>query len=109
MKRLLKNILVVGMSIAVLVSCDNFLDINEDSTRLKTASISQTLIAAETSLAFNMGADALIYSSIFSQQAAGQGVTAAQTREYDKYILSNSDVNGTWSNFYATCLADLNY
>jgi hypothetical protein len=109
MKRLSKNILVVGLSIAALVSCDEFVDVNKDSTRLKTASLSQTLTAAETSLAFNMGADALIYSSIFTQQAAGHGVLAAQTREYDKYILSNSDVNTTWSSFYATCLADLNY
>ncbi len=93
----------------LLVSCDNFLDVNEDPTRLKTASISQTLVAAETSLAFNMGSDIFIYSSIFTQQAAGQGVAAAQTREYDKYLLSNSDVNNTWSNFYSVCLADLNY
>ncbi|MBT1704262.1 SusD/RagB family nutrient-binding outer membrane lipoprotein [Chryseosolibacter indicus] len=109
MKRFFKNILIVSSCISVLVSCSDFLDVNDDPTRLKTASISQTLVAAETSLAFNMGADIFIYSSIFSQQAAGQGVTAAQTREYDKYILSNSDVNGTWSNFYSVCLADLNY
>jgi hypothetical protein len=56
-----------------------------------------------------MGSDVFLYSSIFSQQAAGQGVSAAQTREYDKYILTNTDVNNAFSSFYATTLADLNY
>jgi hypothetical protein len=109
MKKLLKYTYAIILAVVLLVSCDDFLDINTDPTRLKDAQLTQVIVAAESNLAFSMGSDVFLYSSIFSQQAAGQGVSAAQTREYDKYILTNTDVNNAFSTFYATTLADLNY
>jgi hypothetical protein len=109
MKKVFNYTSAVILAIAVLISCDDFLDVNTDPTRLKDAQLTQVIAAAETSLAFNMGADIFLYSSIFSQQATGQGVSTAQTREYDKYILTNTDVNTAFQNFYAVELADLDY
>ncbi|HEY0655833.1 MAG TPA: SusD/RagB family nutrient-binding outer membrane lipoprotein [Chryseosolibacter sp.] len=97
------------LAVVLCGACDDFLDVNTDPTRLKDAQLTQVISAAESNLAFSMGSDLFLYSSIFSQQAAGQGVSAAQTREYDKYILTNTDVNNAFSSFYATTLADLNY
>lgn len=109
MKKILNYTFAIILAGVVLISCDDFLDINTDPTRLKDAQLTQVIAAAESNLAFSMGSDVFLYSSIFSQQAAGQGVSAAQTREYDKYILTNTDVNNAFSSFYATTLADLNY
>jgi hypothetical protein len=109
MKKVFNYTSAIILAIAVLISCDDFLDVNTDPTRLKDAQLTQVIAAAETSLAFNMGADIFLYSSIFSQQATGQGVSTAQTREYDKYIVTNTDVNTAFQNFYAVELADLDY
>lgn len=43
------------------------------------------------------------------QQATGNGVTGGQMRLYDQYIVTNTDVNNAWSNYYSGSLADLNY
>jgi hypothetical protein len=109
MKKVFNYLYTILLAAMVMVSCSDFLDINTDPTRLKSASITQVTTAAESSLAFNMGSDVFLYSSIFSQQAAGQGVTNSQTRVYDQYILTNTDVNNAFTNFYAGTLADLNY
>jgi hypothetical protein len=109
MKKTFKHTLIVMFAMSVLISCDNFLDVNTDPTRLKTAQLTQVVSGAQSGLAFYMGSDIFLYSSIFSQQAAGQGVSTAQTRFFDQYILTNTDVNNAFTNFYAGTLADLDY
>jgi len=111
MKKTLKYITIVILASALVISCDSFLDVNNDPTRLKvtTSVVPQTLTSAETSLAFYMGSDIFLYSSIFMQQASGSGVTGSQTRMMDQYVVANADVNNAFSNFYAGTLADLNY
>jgi len=111
MKKTFKYIAVIIMASASVISCDNFLDVNTDPTRLKVSAsvVPQTLTSAETSLAFYMGSDIFLYSSIFMQQASGSGVTGSQTRMMDQYVVANADVNNAFSNFYAGTLADLNY
>jgi len=93
----------------MIISCDSFLNVNTDPTRLKSASLTQSLVAAEGSLSFYMGSDLHLYSSIFSQQAAGSGVSGDQTRMMDQYIVANVDVNNSFSAIYAGTIADLNY
>ncbi len=109
MKRIYSYIAIVILASASVISCDSFLDVNTDPTRLKTALVTQSLTAAEAHIGFAMGADVFLYSSIFTQQAAGSGVTGSQTRQMDQYIVANADVNNAFSNFYATALADINY
>ena len=98
--------IVAGVMVS---SCDSFLNVNTDPTRLKSASLTQSLVAAQGSLGLYMGSDLHLYSSIFSQQAAGSGVSGDQTRMMDQYIVANVDVNNQWSALYAGTIADLNY
>src|SRR6478735_1040735 len=105
MKRIYSYIAIVILASASVISCDSFLDVNTDPTRLKTALVTQSLTSAEAHIGFAMGADVFLYSSIFTQQAAGSGVTGSQTRQMDQYIVANADVNNAFSNFYATALA----
>lgn len=94
--------------ILIVSSCANFLDVNVNPTAQKDASVPLVLTASEGSLAFYTGSDFYLYSSIFTQQMCGQG-SATQTRFYDQYILTNTDVNNAFTNYYAGTLADLNY
>lgn len=100
------SVLLMTMFIS---ACDHFLDVNSDPTRLKTAQINQALVAAEGEVAFYVGTDVFLYSSLFAQQASGSGVTGSQTRFYDSYIVTNNDVNNIYTNYYAGALADLDY
>jgi len=109
MKKLFYLMSMVVITSVLTVSCGGFLDVTTDPTRLKSASLTQTLVAAEGSLSFYMGSDLHLYSSIFSQQAAGAGVSGDQTRMMDQYIVANVDVNNSFSAMYAGTIADLNY
>jgi Starch-binding associating with outer membrane len=95
--------------VAFLSSCGDFLNVNTDPTRLKVISTPLVLSAAQTSLALHQGSDLFLYSSIFMQQATGNGVTGGQTRTYDQYIVTNADVNNAWNAHYAGAMADFNY
>ncbi len=100
---------VLAIAALLIAACNDFLDVNTDPTRLKTASVTQALTAAQVSMTFYQGSDLFLYSSIFSQQATGSGVTGTQTRNYDQYILTNTDVNNAYTNYYAGSLADFDY
>lgn len=104
----IKYILGLTAIITMASSCSNFLDVNTDPTAQKNAGIALVLTSAEGSLAFYSGSDLYLYSMLFSQQMAGQG-SATQTRFYDSYIVTNTDVNNAFSNYYAGTLADLDY
>jgi hypothetical protein len=97
------------IALTLLSACGDFLNVNTDPTRLKVISTPLVLSAAQTSLAFHKGSDLFLYSTIFMQQATGNGVTGGQTRFYDQYIVTNADVNNAWNAHYAGALADLNY
>jgi hypothetical protein len=107
-KKIYTTISVIIIAVAIS-SCDHFLDVNTSPTALKTALINQAFTAAEVSSTFYQGADLYLYSSEFVQQATGSGVTSSQTRQYDQYIVTNSDVNNAYTNYYAGSLADLDY
>lgn len=97
-------------AIALLIGgCGDFLNVNTDPTRLKTSSIPLVMTGAQGNLGFIQGSDLFLYSTLFIQQMTGNGVTGSQTRFYDAWIVTNSDVNNAWSNYYAGPLADLNY
>lgn len=100
---------MVLTTILVASSCNSFLDINVNPTLQKDdTKIPLVLTSSISSLAFYMGSDAYLYSSIFTQQSCGQG-TGTQTRFFDQYVLTNTDVNNAFTNFYSGTLADLNY
>jgi hypothetical protein len=88
-------------------SCDRFLGDNIDPSALKQPDFPLVFTGAQSNLAFHMGSDIFLFSSIFAQQAAGQN-SATQPRFFDQYIVTNTDVNNAFSFFYASELADMN-
>jgi hypothetical protein len=106
MKKIFRYISVLAIGVAAS-SCEEFLDINTSPTLLKDVNVAQVMPAAQVNLAFHMGLDPFLWSSIFVQQGAGQGIVGTQTREYDKYVLSNTEVNNGFNIFYSGILADV--
>jgi Starch-binding associating with outer membrane len=112
MKKEMKHNYIYALIAAIgllLGGCADFLNVNTDPTRLKSSSMPLVLTGAQGNLAFQQGSDTFLYSTIFVQQMTGNGVTGSQTRFYDQWIVTNSDVNNAWSNYYAGPLADLDY
>ncbi len=99
----------ITLTLLIAVSCADFLDVNTDPTRLKSIPVPLVLTSVEVSTGFHQGSNLFQYSSLFMQQATGNGVTGNQMRTYDQYVVTNTDVNSTWSNFYSETLADLAY
>ena len=90
----------------MLGACDNFLDdnINPNLTQVNPPKV--ILPGLEATIGFSMGSDLHRYSSLWSQQLAAQN--GRQTENYDRYVLSSTEVNGVWrSNLYAGALADI--
>ena len=107
MKKIFISLLTV-FSLLASTSCDQFLGDNIDPTRLRQTAYPLSFTAAQGAMAFHVSSDVFILSSIFTQQAAGQQL-ATQTRFYDQYIVTTSDVNNAFSYFYTGALPDLVY
>lgn len=95
-------------SLGLLSSCDKFLDINQSPNAILVAPSANVLVAAETGLGFTMGSDLHRYTSLIVQQFAGQGGSGTQAAEYDRYNITQTDINNLWrSSTYAGDLADM--
>lgn len=96
----------VATLLLIVSSCDSFIDDNI-SPNLTTSNPPQIILPSiEAQLGFNMGSDLHRYSAIWSQQLAAQN--GRQTENYDKYVLSSTEVNGVWRiNLYGGILADV--
>lgn len=112
MKKILNRYKYISLAILLsmgVVACEDFLDVNTDGTRLKTVDLPLALTAAEGATGFLLGMDLHLYSSTFSQQAAGNGVTGNQIRQADQYNLPSAEINNAWTTFFTGPIADLNY
>lgn len=110
MKKFRNKIIVAltGVMLLGTTSCEKFYDINQDPANIKDAPLQQLLTSATVNVGFMGGSDLLRYSSLISQQFSGQSPGAeTQQQQYEKYLISGSDVNNIWSNIYATTLTDL--
>ncbi|MCU0354949.1 MAG: SusD/RagB family nutrient-binding outer membrane lipoprotein [Cytophagales bacterium] len=87
-------------------ACNNFLGDNISPNSLLEAPYPLVFTATQGSTAFHLNSDLFLWSSIFTQQAAGQG-NQTQTRFFDQYVVTNGDVNNAFSYFYTEALPDL--
>jgi hypothetical protein len=105
----LSSLIKVGsltVSILFLSGCDGFIDDNINPNLTKSNPPKVILPSVTGSLGYFMGSDLHRYSAIWSQQLAAQN--GRQTENYDKYVLSSSEVNNVWrGNFYGGVLADI--
>ena len=89
-------------------SCEKFYDVNKDPDAIVEAPLSTILTSATVNIAYYAGSDINRFTTLLMQQYSGQSTgTLNQTQEYDKYLISPTDVNNSFSTAYATILNDL--
>ncbi len=90
------------------MSCKDYLDINQDPNAVLEAPIEQVLTSATVNFGFWAGSDMNRYGALIAQQWSGQTAGATvQTQDYERYLITGSDLNNVWSSMYATILSDL--
>jgi hypothetical protein len=100
----------IATALFTVSSCKKFLDINTDPDRLSAekADIALLLTSATVNVGFTGGSDLQRYAALIMQQYSGQSTGAQnQTQDYEKYLITGSDVNNLFSTIYATTLNDL--
>jgi hypothetical protein len=108
-----KIILIISFAFALsaISSCKKFLDINTDPDRLaaEKADIAQLLTAVTSSVGFTGGSDLQRYTALIMQQYSGQTTSTVsnQTQDFEKYLITGSDVNNLFSSIYAVTLNDI--
>src|SRR5687768_10559290 len=109
----MKKILIImafAFAVSSISSCKKFLDINIDPDRLaaEKADISQLLTSVTSAVGFTGGSDLQRYTALIMQQYSGQSTGAQnQTQDYEKYLITGSDVNNLFSTVFATTLNDI--
>lgn len=109
MKKIL-IIIVFAVAISSISSCKKFLDINTDPDRLsaESANIAQLLTSVTANVGFTGGSDLQRYAALIMQQYSGQSTGAQnQTQDYEKYLITGTDVNNLFSSLFATTLNDI--
>ncbi len=108
LKKYFKYSFVLAALILSTVSCKDYLDINQDPNAVLDAPIEQVLTSATVSFGFWAGSDMNRYGALIAQQWSGQTAGApVQTQDYEKYLITGSDLNNVWSSMYSTILSDL--
>jgi len=88
-------------------SC-SFYDVNEDPNNITEARVTEILPSATVNIGFMGASDLMRYSNLIMQQFSGHGPVANNTfTNYERYFITDSDVNNNWNNIYADILADL--
>jgi hypothetical protein len=109
----MKKLLIItafAFAVSSISSCKKFLDINTDPDRLaaEKADISQLLTSVTSAVGFTGGSDLQRYTALIMQQYSGQSTGAQnQTQDYEKYLITGSDVNNLFSTVFATTLNDI--
>ncbi len=108
-KKYFKYSLVLAAFVLPTASCSDYLDINKSPNAVLDAPIEQVLTSATVGLGFWAGSDMNRYSALIAQQWSGQNPAGAnvQTQDYERYLITGTDVNNVWSLMYATILSDL--
>jgi len=95
--------------LTLCVSCNQFLDVNDDPNNIKKAQISQLLPSITVNIGYMGASDLFRVSSLFIQQFSGHGPVAgfSANKEYERYNVNDSDINNQWVSIFATTLSDL--
>jgi hypothetical protein len=89
-----------------LVSCNDFLDINDDPNNPSEVPAALTLPSAQLNMAVTLNADYAVVGGLWAQHWA-QSHVASQYRDEDRYDLTRLDYQVAWQEMYAGALIDL--
>jgi hypothetical protein len=107
-KKYFKYSFIVAAFLLPIVSCKDYLDINKSPNAVLDAPIEQVLTSATVNLGFWGGSDMNRYGALIAQQWSGQTAGATvQTQDYEKYLITGSDLNNVWNSMYSITLSDL--
>ena len=107
-KKYFKYSFILAAFLLPNVSCKDYLDVNQSPNAVLDAPIEQVLTSATVNVGFWAGSDMNRYGALIAQQWSGQTAGATvQTQDYEKYLITGSDLNNVWSSMYATILSDL--
>ncbi|MEJ7820798.1 MAG: SusD/RagB family nutrient-binding outer membrane lipoprotein [Chitinophagaceae bacterium] len=111
MKKIL-IIIVFAVATGSISSCKKFLDINQDPDRLGAenagVALPQLLTSVTANVGFTGGSDLQRYAALIMQQYSGQSTGPQnQTQDYEKYLITGSDVNNLFASLFATTLSDI--
>ncbi|MEO7315199.1 MAG: SusD/RagB family nutrient-binding outer membrane lipoprotein [Ginsengibacter sp.] len=102
------TLLFLFFSGVMLTSCEKFFDVNDDPANVKEAPIENILPSVTVNVGYLGGSDLFRYGNLIVQQFSGQTTNTSRTFvDYERYFITNSDVNNQWSSIYATILADI--
>lgn len=105
----MKNIFISFFAILLTVSfisCDDFLDINDDPNNPSNVDATLTLPAAQMKIATTMSADYAVVGGLWAQHWT-QSHVASQYRDEDRYALTRLDYQVAWTELYTGALVDL--
>lgn len=107
----IKNIISKSFIIGAVFfagSCNDYLDINVDPNSVSDAPIEQLLTSVTTNVGFTGGSDLNRYAGLITQMYSGQGSGATtQPQDYERYLITGSDLNNLWNSLYSTTLSDI--
>jgi hypothetical protein len=89
-----------------MVSCDDFLDINDDPNNPSAVPAALSLPAAQLNIAVSLNADYAVVGGLWAQHWT-QSHVASQYRDEDRYDLTRLDYQVAWQEMYAGALIDL--
>lgn len=89
-----------------LVSCDDYLDINEDPNNPSNVDATLTLPTTQMTIATSLNADYAVVGGLWAQHWT-QSHVASQYRDEDRYALNRLDYQNAWAEMYAGALIDL--
>jgi hypothetical protein len=107
MKFICKGLTTIVVSILV-VSCEKYLDVNENPNYPTDASPVTLLPSAEATTVAQLGWNGALIGNMWMQYTT-QGNSTNQYNTYVNYQLTSASLNGFWANAYANTLPDLKF
>lgn len=106
----MKNIykMIFFLTAALVVSCDDDLDINTDPNFPQEITPGLALATAQASLMTVVGGDFTNLGGFYAQYHT-QSPSASQYEIIDQYNINTAYANAVWTELYAGCLNDLKY
>lgn len=95
--------------VMLCVSCKKYLSVNDDPNNIKSVPVSQILPSVAVNIGYMGVSDLFRYSLMMMQQFSAQGpVSSGNTfKEYERYNINSSDLNGQWNTIFGTIVSDL--
>jgi hypothetical protein len=109
MKRI-KNLIILGASVGVLfTSCKKeFFDINDNPNNPTTVDLKFVFPNGIQYTGYVAGNYFQLWGGLWSQYWT-QGASASQYKSWDRYIMSNDEMNRPWTQSFAGALGDFDY